>query len=424
MPARVRAVEPRRTSALPLRRPFPFVLSALLLVAAFAGSARAQDAAAPDTAAMTPVLAAGDTVVAPAPAPVRDVVARDAPNDRGGEIVVSWSASVDEQAHPERIHAYLLERAQGPDGPWTRVDSLGLGTLSKNDGVTRGETWHYRVTALGPGGASAPAAAAAPATATAQWFNLQRLSVFLAIVSFLAAMMWFISRAQSGQQLFVRRIPGIDAIEEAIGRATEMGRSVLYVPGINDIDDIQTMASLNILESVAKMTAKYETPIIVPTNYPVVMTLAQEMVKNGYVAAGRADGYDPNSVRYVTTEQFAYVAAITGIMLRDKPAANIYLGSFYAESLLLAETGFSTKAIQIAGTAQVAQLPFFVVACDYTLIGEELYAAGAYLSREPRLLGSLKASDLLKVAIIFIIVVGSVLETMHITSFTRFMSSQ
>ena len=57
-------------------------------------------------------------------------------------------------------------------------------------------------------------------------------------------------------------------------------------------------------------------------------------------------------MRYVSPEQFAYVAAVTGIMLRDKPAANIFLGAFFAESLLLAETGFATGAIQIAGTAQ------------------------------------------------------------------------
>ena len=116
--------------------------------------------------------------------------------------------------------------------------------------------------------------------------------------------------------------------------------------------------------------------------------------------------------------------AVNGIMLRDKPAANIYLGSFYAESLLLAETGFSTGAIQIAGTAQVAQLPFFVVACDYTLIGEEHYAAGAYLSREPRLLGSLKGCDFMKVALILAIVVGCGLETAGVTSFKQFFESQ
>lgn len=397
------------------------VLLASLLCPALPGivaPARAQDAvaAAPDSASTR-----SD---APAPAPVTHVVARDVPNDRGGTIEVSWGESPDAATAPELLTAYRVERATAPEGPWTALESLGPKTLKKTDTVPNGVASFYRVVAVGPGGEAAPVSAAEAATARPQWFNLGRTVVFLTIVFFLIAMLWYISRAQSGQQLFVRRIPGIDAIEEAIGRATEMGRSVLYVPGINDIDDIQTMASLSILESVAKMTARYETPIVVPTNYPVVMTLAQEMVKNGYVAAGRPDGYDPNSVRYVTTEQFAYVAAVTGIMLRDKPAANIYLGSFYAESLLLAETGFETKAIQIAGTAQVAQLPFFVVACDYTLIGEELYAAGAYLSREPRLLGALKASDLAKVAIITIIVVGSVLETMQITTLTRWMTSQ
>jgi hypothetical protein len=439
MPARaVRVPQPHRrpVPAFPPLRPNPLLvaLACLAFLATLDGGtapARAQDAAAPDSATATFV--PGDSLALPIalsplgaapPPPATSITAKDAPNDRGEAIQVAWTAEADSGIAGQERTGWLLERAPQPDGPWARVDSLGAADLAKTDAVKPGETWYYRVIALGPGGAAAAVATPEPATARTQLFNLGRLSVFLLIVTFLAAMMWFISRAQSGQQLFVRRIPGIDAIEEAIGRATEMGRSVLYVPGINDIDDIQTMASLNILESVAKMTARYETPIVVPTNYPVVMTLAQEMVKNGYIAAGRADGYDPNSVRYVTTEQFAYVAAITGIMLRDKPAANIYLGSFYAESLLLAETGFATKAIQIAGTAQVAQLPFFVVACDYTLIGEELYAAGAYLSREPRLLGSLKASDLMKVALIAIIVVGCALETAGIHTLTGWMSSQ
>ena len=87
------------------------------------------------------------------------------------------------------------------------------------------------------------------------------------------------------------------------------------------------------------------------------------------------------------------------------------MGSFYAESLLLAETGFSTGAIQVAGTANVHQLPFFVVACDYTLIGEELFAASAYLSGEPRLVGALKGADLIKLVIVVLVLVGCVLET-------------
>ena len=110
--------------------------------------------------------------------------------------------------------------------------------------------------------------------------------------------------------------------------------------------------------------------------------------------------------------------------MRDKPAAHIFMGAFYAESLLLAETGFANGAIQVAGTAQVSQLPFFVVACDYTLIGEELFAASAYLSGEPRLVGGLKGADMLKLCIIAAILVGCALETFNIHGLSQWMNTQ
>ena len=88
------------------------------------------------------------------------------------------------------------------------------------------------------------------------------------------------------------------------------------------------------------------------------------------------------------------------------------MGMFYAESLLLAETGASTGAIQIAGTDALAQLPFFITACDYTLIGEELYAASAYLSKEPLLLGSLKGQDTAKMVFMIGIILGTLLMCM------------
>jgi hypothetical protein len=243
-------------------------------------------------------------------------------------------------------------------------------------------------------------------------------------ILFFGFVLYYIASAQAGKKPFVRRIPGIDAIEEAIGRATEMGRSVLYVPGIQDISEIQTVAGLVILESVAKLTAKYETPIIVPVTYPIPFTIAEEMVKAGYLHAGRPEAYDPNSVRFVSPEQFAYVASVTGVMMRDRPAAHIFMGSFFAESLLLAETGFATGAIQVAGTANVHQLPFFVVACDYTLIGEELYAASAYLSGEPKLVGALKGADLMKIVIISAIIMGGILETLGRHGFKAWMATQ
>ena len=88
------------------------------------------------------------------------------------------------------------------------------------------------------------------------------------------------------------------------------------------------------------------------------------------------------------------------------------MGAFFAESLILAETGNSIGAIQVAGTAMPSQLPFFVAACDYTLIGEEFFAASAYLSGDPDQLGSLKGQDVGKVIVAALVIVGCLMDTL------------
>ena len=369
-----------------------------------------------------PALAAGTALP---PAPASGLTWSDVPNDAGRAVDLTWRASPDESTSAAGVLGYYIERATAPGGPWTLVDSTGRGVTAHEDqSVHRDTDYFYRITAFGPGGRTPALSVTGPVRATSQWINQTRWSVLVFLVLFFGLVLFYMASAQSGNKPFVRRIPGIDAIEEAIGRATEMGRPVLYVPGIQDIDQMETVAGLVILESVAKITARYETPIKVPVSYPIPFAIAEEMVKSGYLSAGRPDQYDPSSVTFISPEQFAFVASITGIMLRDKPGAHIFMGSFYAESLLLAETGFATGAIQVAGTAQVAQLPFFVVACDYTLIGEELYAASAYLSGEPKLVGSLKGADMLKLCIIAAVIVGCILETLKIHGFTQWMSTQ
>lgn len=386
-------------------------LALCLLLGLLGGAARETAAAPADTTSLAAADSTSRTAV-PAPAPPSGLMFSEAANDAGRSIDLHWNLSPDDSAGRGIVTAYVIERGGSPGGPWTVVDTILALTNSHTDqSVERNTSYFYRISAIGPGGSTPAGASAGPAIAHSEWFNLTRWSVFGALVLFFLFVGYYIASAQSGKKPFVRRIPGIDAIEEAIGRATEMGRPVLFIPGVTDIDDIQTVAGLVILESVAKLTARYQTPIKVPVAYPIPFTIAQEMIKSGYVSAGRPEAYDPESAKFVSPEQFAYVAAITGIMLRDRPAAHIFMGAFFAESLMLAETGFSTGAIQVAGTANVHQLPFFVVACDYTLMGEELYAASAYLSGDPKLVGSLKGSDWMKVIIILWVIVGCALAT-------------
>ncbi len=232
-----------------------------------------------------------------------------------------------------------------------------------------------------------------------------RESMFVAVLLVSFVIIYYIDQARSGKSIFLRPIAGLKAMEEAVGRATEMGKPVLFVPGISDMDQVETVSGLIILGHVSGMTARYEADINVPVSKSIVMEAGRETCREAYLKEGRPDLYYDDMVHYLTDDQFAYAAGVDGIMLREKPAACFYQGKFYAESLILAETGNSIGAIQIAGTGSPSQIPFFVTACDYTLIGEEFFTASAYLSDKSELLGSIKGQDIVK----FIIMIAMIL---------------
>lgn len=236
-----------------------------------------------------------------------------------------------------------------------------------------------------------------------------RVFSFWLLVVIIGCLLYSMWRAKKGRPISIRKIAGLDAIEEAIGRSTEMGRPVHYCPGIGGIGAVeapQTFAGLAIMSHVARLTAKFDVPIIVTIRQPEVFPMAEETVRQAYLEEGKGDAYEPTNIRFLSSQQFAYAAALFGIMAREKPAANFMMGAFWAEALMLAEVGSEVGALQITGTAQLSQVPFFVASSDYTLIGEELFAAAAYLSRDQMQLGSILGQDLAKAIVALLIIIG------------------
>ena len=241
------------------------------------------------------------------------------------------------------------------------------------------------------------------------FFREEKSAMFAFTLTVIMIMLYEVRLAKSSSEdIFLRTIPGLKAVEEAVGRSTEMGRPILYVPGIMDMNEVETVAGVVVLGHVANMTAQYETELDVPVARAIVMQSARQVAKEAYMTQGRPEMYNEDMVHYVTDDQFAYAAAVNGIMQRDEPAACLYMGKFFAESLLFAETGNSIGAIQIAGTGSQTQIPFFVTACDYTLMGEEVFAASAYLSKEPELIAGITAQDIIKVLLIGFIMLAIV----------------
>jgi len=241
------------------------------------------------------------------------------------------------------------------------------------------------------------------------WFDISKLPVLIFALISIIIVLYTTFYKKSREKFKVREIAGLKAVENAIGRATEMARPILYTPGWGgDIQRPTTIASLNILSHIAEKTARYNCDLIFPTHDPVIMSVAQEVVRESYARAGFIDRFKEDNISYVTSSQFGYAAAVEGLIIRLKPASIFLLGTFEAESLILAETGNIAGAIQIAGTDSTIQLSFFIVACDYTLIGEELFAASGYLSGDKSILASIRAQDILKI-ILFIFIIAAVI---------------
>lgn len=231
------------------------------------------------------------------------------------------------------------------------------------------------------------------------------VAVTLLVVGFILFNIYRASNAKEGRGVYIRRIPGLNALDDAIGRATEMGRPILMVPGIGDLNAISVQA-INVFAHVTKSAAQFSTPIRLCCANAAVYTVAQEIIRDVYQSQGMSEKYDSNSVQFLSDRQFAFAAGVSGMILREKAAAAFLLGEFFAESLIFAETCNSVGAIQVAGSTQNTQTPFFIAACDYVLIGEEFYAASAYLRREPVLTGSLAGQDWGKLSIMAFIVIG------------------
>ena len=252
-----------------------------------------------------------------------------------------------------------------------------------------------------------------------------RIAQFVILVVLCVAAIYFIERARRGKVPKIRKLAGLDAIEEAVGRATEMGRPVIAshgIAGFEDISAVQTASGMSVLGYVARLCAKYDTELLVPCRYSILVPVAQEIVQQAYIAEGKPEAYKPDNIMFLSDEQFAYSIGYMGLMTREKAAANIMIGAYWAESLQLAETGFMVGAIQISGTANYHQIPFFVVCTDYCLIGEEIFAAGAYLSKDPVLTGSLAGQDVGRLIAEILIVLGTVLATAGVTWLTEILS--
>ncbi len=242
-----------------------------------------------------------------------------------------------------------------------------------------------------------------------------RIVSLLVTIGFGGLLLYASYRVQKGWTPKIRKMAALDAIEEAIGRCAEMGVPAHFTAANADLTtDVapQTFAGLAVLGYMTRLCARLRVPLIVTIQNPQAIPLHEDIVKQGYLVEGHPEAYNSGyTIRYLSNDQNAHAAGVLSIMRQERCGANVVIGALYGSiySLLAAGTLSPTGAFTISGTARMTQVPVAVIMSDFSLIGEEMFAAGAYVSKDPRRVGPLVGSDMIKWFEIALLVAGTVL---------------
>lgn len=239
------------------------------------------------------------------------------------------------------------------------------------------------------------------------------LSALIILFFTWGAILYFIERSKRGKVPDMRMIPALNALDEAVGRAAEMGGKVMFVNGIGNLTSVsgpETIAGLAVLQYVSELASKRGVEVIAPLVKSEVIPVALEAMRAGYNAGGNLQGYKEENIRYVSDSQWGLAAACMGMIGREKVVSSVLVGAFAGEALAIVSAGAEAGVFQIGGCAQnTTQMPWFISMCDYSLIGEEVYAAGAYLSKDPERISSLVGQDIGKLLVCGLIVLGFIM---------------
>ena len=230
-----------------------------------------------------------------------------------------------------------------------------------------------------------------------------RITQFVIVILLYALGYYFIKKGEIPR---MRTFPALEAITEGIGRSEEMGKPVWYDPGqatITGIIAAQTFAGFSVMSHIAKLTARHGIPLFTTLNTVQAIPLMESIIYEAYASEGKGDEFSSDMVNYMPVN-----AAVLGKVLREKPGCAILVGAYYSESITRAETASRVGAMVISGTATTHNIPFLFLCSDYTLIGEEIFAASAFLSGDVNKLGCLVSQDIGKYLAIVLMIVGAI----------------
>lgn len=225
---------------------------------------------------------------------------------------------------------------------------------------------------------------------------------------------WFVRRARRQKTPALRPISAFKMLRGLLGRVAEDGKVVHLSLGTSGVGGEQTavvVSGLSVLCYLADQGVPFGVSPITTVADPALMLIAQDVLYRAHQQKGLATRYRSTDVQMVASDPTAYAVGAQDIINQENVGANVMIGNFGDEYLLLGEAGAQREIVQMVGSDAVNVQPFMLATSEHVLLGEEIFATGAYLTHRPEYVGSLYVQDALRILIVAAIVIGVLAKT-------------
>ena len=231
------------------------------------------------------------------------------------------------------------------------------------------------------------------------------------IVLFLGLMIFFSIINNDSTKRNIRPIPAYDKINQEINISVEDGTQLhisLGRGGMTGPESASALAGLSILKQIIEKSSVCDHPPVASTGDAVISILAQDIIQGSSKAISVSDQLRNPSGELIGVTPFSYAAGSLSTIRDNNVSANIHTGWFGNEIIWFTTAGERQSSPTIAGAAELPAQAIIYASASDPLIGEELFAGGAYLGAGKLHLASISAQDVIR-WIIIVIIIGSVL---------------
>jgi hypothetical protein len=234
---------------------------------------------------------------------------------------------------------------------------------------------------------------------------------FIILFTVLMILFWLRDRKRPRQDL--RAIQAFTKLRRGVGLAVEAGQRLhlsLGHGGIAGQSSASAFVGLSLLQRIARAASTSDRPPVATSGEAAQALLSQDTLRSAYRAINAESQFDPGSAQLSGLTPFSFAAGTLPIVYDQQVSVNILAGSFGSEVALITDAAERTGSVSLGGSENLSAQAVLYAAAQEPLIGEELFAAGAYAQAGPMHTASLKAQDVVRWLLIGAILAGAALK--------------